>query len=106
MKLLQVFETRTRAEWAADALTNKVQEALNTYGLVTVADVYDFMYDITGFIDFINKSYIDTKYGWSDDPCIRVYRARSYGYSTYGLELSDPKLLEECMETKIEHSED
>lgn len=105
MKLLQAFETRTIAEWAADELTSKVQETLDRYGCVSVADVYDFMYDITLNIDLISKSYTDNKYGWTNDPCIHVYRAQSWGYSTYGLELSDPKLLED-VEAELEYSED
>ncbi len=94
MRFLQTFQTRVEAEWAADKLTNKVQETLNKYGSVRVADVYEFMCDITGSIDFINKSYTNYKYGWAEDPCIYVYRARNWNSATYGLELSDPKLLE------------
>lgn len=94
MKLLYAFQTRAIAEWAADKLANKVQETFIKYSSVRVADVYEFMYDITGSIDFINKTYRDYKYGWTEDPCIHVYRARSWNEATYGLELSDPKLLE------------
>lgn len=95
MRLIQSFQTRVEAEWAADKLINKVQETLNEYGSVRVTDVYDFMYDITGSMDFINESYTNSKYGWTEDPCIYVYHARNYlNSATYGLELSDPKLLE------------
>lgn len=48
----------------------------------------------TGIIDFLDVSYIDHKYGWTEDPHIYVIRTRGWSDANYGLELSDPKLLE------------
>ena len=94
MKTLYVFETRLMAEWAADCLTENAKEILVKYGRITVADIFDIMEKIT--LDPIFKSsltYVSNMYGWSkvDDLNIRVYRERFWGYSTYGIELSDPK---------------
>lgn len=94
MKFLHIFDTRMMAELATDILTNKVQETFNKYGSVTVADMYEFVCDITGIIDFLDVSYIDHKYGWTEDPHIYVIRTRGWSDANYGLELSDPKLLE------------
>ena len=95
MKLSYKFDSRFMAEWTADRLINDTKEILDRYGTVTVADIFDFMQMITLRQEFYSK-FADTKYGWTkgQDLNIHVFRERSWSNSTYGIELSDPIVLE------------
>ena len=95
MKLSYEFDSRLMAEWAADRLINDTKEILDRYGTVTVADIFDFMQMITLRQEFYSK-FADTKCGWTKGQGlnIHVFRERSWSNSTYGIELSDPIVLE------------
>lgn len=55
----------------AEEVLSRMDEAISTYGLVSVADLYD-MVDLTG-------NYTDNKYGWTDIRSATVVRVRD-GY--------------------------
>lgn len=95
MKLSYKFDSRLMAEWTADSLANDMKDILDRYGTVTVADVFDIMQMITLSQEFYSK-FADTKYGWTKEQelNIHVFRERSWTNSTYGIELSDPIVLE------------
>lgn len=50
----------------AESVLRRMEEAINSYGIVSVADFYDFV-GITG-------DYTDNKYGWTDIHSARVVR--------------------------------
>ena len=60
----------TRAE--ADAVLSRMQDVIDTYGVVRVADLYDLV-GITG-------EYTDNKYGWTNIANSAPVRARGGGY--------------------------
>lgn len=77
-----VGETRTRSGYSYDEIVldsrgeaedvlSRMEELISTYGLVSVADLYD-MVGITG-------NYTDNKYGWTDIRIASVVRVRD-GY--------------------------
>ena len=78
---------------AAIWLLHEVKKEIDRWGLVSVADVHGIANRIT--CDDYKSNFTDNKYGWTieDDLYIIPYREPHWGYSVYGLELPEPKLI-------------
>lgn len=63
-----ILESRGEAE----EVLSRMDELIDTYGIVSVADLYDLV-GITG-------SYTDNKYGWTDIRSAKAVRVRDGGY--------------------------
>ena len=96
MRLPYIFENPQDIRYAIRYLMKRVTKAIEQYGFVTIADVYDYMDDWCAVLNPTLCNYTDVKRGWTsiDELFARGYCERRWGWSEYGIVVDEPKFIE------------